>query len=368
LYKVGEATASAVRTPPLGKLGTLRSVAVSPDLKWLAMSGRTRGGEWSIEKNTRIMLTRSFQRASYAEDSSLLVDFPSFEKNERELVVVDPGMREPRRRIPPNDKDHIDLFGNIYVRTKSRNAKPSLQNLLMEALDRTSDHQLWSHSFSKQSPRGLSHLGNAAPRLSMARQNRGLPPEMTLNTELAKRWKSVNAGVGDVFAGVVNAQDGAPSGGVVVHTGRYWFRRNMWRLPGMHSCSRTIATAACSIRWFPASAKLHGLGRGQGFPAAASICAFAAGRGRLTIYDLLSLKQTAEFSFAALVVSHTLSADGSRLFALTNDQTILFSTRRQRTSTEFARFPARTQLTLFAARLSLAMAMRFRVNWRRFRP
>jgi hypothetical protein len=92
-------------------------VAVSPDLKWRAMSGRTRGGEWNIEKNTRVMLTRSFQRVAYAEDSSLLVDFPSFEKIDRELVLVDPGMREPRRRIAANDKDHIDLFGNIYVRT-----------------------------------------------------------------------------------------------------------------------------------------------------------------------------------------------------------------------------------------------------------
>jgi WD40 repeat protein len=152
VYRVGEAKPTGVLTPPLGKLGTLRAFAASPDLKWLAISGRTRGGEWNIGENARILLSRSFQNASYASDSTLLLDFPHFEQNDRELVVLPSGSKEARKHIPVGAKDGIDFFGSVYVRMKPREDKPSMRNLVLEALDSTSDQQLWSRNFPKQGP------------------------------------------------------------------------------------------------------------------------------------------------------------------------------------------------------------------------
>jgi len=41
----------------------------------------------------------------------------------------------------------------------------------------------------------------------------------------------------------------------------------------------------------------------------------------LVVYDLHTLKQISEFSFASRISGNLFSADGKRLFVLTNDQT-----------------------------------------------
>lgn len=78
LYKAGETTTSNVLQLPLGKLGNLRTLIVSPDLKWLAISTRTRGGVWDLENNARVFHIRSFQNAYYAPNSVFFLDFPEF--------------------------------------------------------------------------------------------------------------------------------------------------------------------------------------------------------------------------------------------------------------------------------------------------
>jgi hypothetical protein len=52
VYRVGEAKPTTLLTLPLGKLGTLQSFAVSPDLRWLAMSGAP-VGESGTSRRTR---------------------------------------------------------------------------------------------------------------------------------------------------------------------------------------------------------------------------------------------------------------------------------------------------------------------------
>src|SRR5258708_28191152 len=41
-------------------LGRLRVTELSPDMKWLALSGRSRGGVWNLAKGEAALLLRSF--------------------------------------------------------------------------------------------------------------------------------------------------------------------------------------------------------------------------------------------------------------------------------------------------------------------
>jgi hypothetical protein len=45
------------------------------------------------------------------------------------------------------------------------------------------------------------------------------------------------------------------------------------------------------------------------------------GRGYLGVFDLHTLKQISQFSFASAISGDLFSADGNRLFVLTSDQT-----------------------------------------------
>jgi len=86
IYKVTDATAYSTLQLPLGKLGLLRTFTASPDLKWLAMSSRTRGGVWDFGSNARVFHIRAFQNAYYAPSGNFFMDFPEFEKSNREMV------------------------------------------------------------------------------------------------------------------------------------------------------------------------------------------------------------------------------------------------------------------------------------------
>jgi WD40 repeat protein len=46
------------------------------------------------------------------------------------------------------------------------------------------------------------------------------------------------------------------------------------------------------------------------------------GRGQLSVYDMRSLKPTAQFSFSGPISSQEFSGDGTKLLVLTDDQTV----------------------------------------------
>ena len=100
LYNMGEGKPSVVMQLPLGKLGGLRTFSASPDLKFLAISGRTRGGIWNLESNERVFHIRAFQSAYYAPNVTFFLDFPPFEKTGRELAIASPASHAKPNRAP----------------------------------------------------------------------------------------------------------------------------------------------------------------------------------------------------------------------------------------------------------------------------
>jgi hypothetical protein len=149
----------------------------------------------------------------------------------------------------------------------------------------------------------------------------GVREEMARSTKLVERWKNANTGDGDVFAEAVNARDGVTLGGVLIHTGKSSFTPESAAAAGdslviTDNRNRvlvySVETGERRARFFGSHPKLSRHGD--------RMC-LGNGRGQLAIYDLQSMKQTSEFSFAAPVLAHEFSADGKQLLVLTNDQT-----------------------------------------------
>jgi WD40 repeat protein len=85
LNVLGKTDAIAVIKLPQARLGSLGSVAVSPDFSWMAMSNRTRGAIWDVNHNVRTMELRGFHGSWFAPDETVYVDFPKFMESEREI-------------------------------------------------------------------------------------------------------------------------------------------------------------------------------------------------------------------------------------------------------------------------------------------
>jgi len=321
LYKVSESTPRSVLTPPLGRLGLLRSLTTSPDLKWLAMSSRTRGGVWDLETNARVFLVRGFQDAYYAPNSIFFLDLPKFEKADREITAFSLATMQPLGR-PVGKEDEITLFGSVMLRSKHNDKdRRARRNVQLEVLDTVTEKVLWSRTFPKQSPGVYGSPLSEKVVLAWGAKADGLRDEIARDPKFQERWTKENPSEGDYFLEVVNARDGTVAGAVVLRTGKYSFVPEHLEVVGdwLMVADNHRRVLLYSVATGERKAQMFGY-RPQISQNGERLC-LANGRGHLAVYDLRSMKQTSELSFADRISSQLFSADGKRLFVLTNDQT-----------------------------------------------
>src|SRR5262249_19315783 len=125
IYKTGETKPARTAQLPLGSLGGLPTAVASPDLEWMAISTKTRGGVWNVAQGQRLLYVRGFQNASYTAGPAFFFDFPEFEKMSREFSIMSPVTKQSRNRgIEKNDD--LRFFGDTLLRLKrDKNDDPS---------------------------------------------------------------------------------------------------------------------------------------------------------------------------------------------------------------------------------------------------
>lgn len=321
LYKIGVTKATTTLQLPIGKLGNLRTFTASSDLKWLAMSGRTRGGIWGLDTGDRPFFLRSFQSAYAAPNSLFYLDFPEFEKVSRQMVVLSPATKQSKGR-DVDKEDDLSFFGSMVLRTKHNDKnRYARRNLELEALDIVALKPLWSRTFPKQAPRVFGSTSSGKLVFLWNAKADGLRDELAREAKLQDLWTKERPADTDYFLEVLNARDGSVAGGAVVHTGKYSFLPESVEATGdwlvvTDTLNRvllySISTGDRKAKWFGYRPQISRNGEW--------LC-LANGRGHLVVYDLRVLRQARELSFADLVSAHAFSEDGKRLFVLTNDQT-----------------------------------------------
>jgi WD40 repeat protein len=321
LYKVGEPKANIFLQLPLGKLGALQTFTVSPDLKWLAISGRTRGGVWDLDTNARVFHIRGFQNAHYNSNGTFFMDFPEFEKSSREMAVLSPVTQQTKgREIDKNDD--VDFFGDVFLRTKHNDKnRGARRNFELDALDMATGKALWSRNFPKQGPWISGSASSGKLIFVWNAKADGLREELARDATLQECWNKENPGDSDFFIEVLNSRDGTIAGGVVVRTGKYSFHPEYQEAVGdwlvvTDNLNRvllySVSTGEQRAKWF---------GYGPRISRTGDRLCLSNGRGHLAVYDLHTLKQITEFSFTSRISGNLFSGDGKRLFVLTNDQT-----------------------------------------------
>ena len=322
IYEIGKGTASKVLQLPLGRLGGLQTAVASPDLRWLAMSTRTRGGVWSVEKNERPVYDRGFDHASYTTVPAFLLDFPKFEKASRQIVIVSPETQQSRAREITKEDD-VRFFGDTCLRVKHNdNKQESNWNVEVDALDLASLSPLWSRSYPKQGPFLAGSPETGQLLMTWKARAEGLKDELARDPRLQAHWPKDKAGVEDFFWEVLNARDGTTLGTVYLRTGKYSFVPEYWDAAGdslviadnqHRALLYSIAMGEQRAKWFGDHPKLSRHGD--------RLC-LANGRTHLLVYDLKTLKRTNEYFFAEPVMLKIFSEDGKRLLVMTSDQTL----------------------------------------------
>ena len=321
LYNMGEGKPSVVMQLPLGKLGGLRTFAASPDLKFLAISGRTRGGIWNLESNERVFHIRAFQSAYYAPNVTFFLDFPPFEKTGRELAVASPVTRQTKSR-PVDKDDDITFFGDVLFRvTHGEKNRGTGRNYQLDALDIVDQKPLWSRNFPKQGPSISGSPSSGKVVLIWGANSAGIRDEIAREAKLQALWDKEKPKESDYLLEALDSRNGTLAGAAVLRTGNRSFIPESVKAVGdwlvvedNHNrvLLYSISTGEQLARWFGYRPEISRNGQ--------RLC-LANGRGHLLVYDLQSLKQIDDLYFANSITAHNFSADGKKLFVLTNDQT-----------------------------------------------
>jgi hypothetical protein len=307
-------------TLPRGPLAPLRAMALSPDLKLLAVSERTRGGVWDLTTNQRLIYVRGFAGAYFGSDGALYADFPKFQETARAVAHVNL-QTSASEAVYKVEEDSMTQHGPFLVTTKPIKKEGSRrENVTLEVRDAASGNLLWDRVFPSEAPRTFIDPGNGTVALAWPMAAKAAKGEIASNQDLAKRSGGVKKEETNLLIEIVDARSGKYQGGIIVDTNKGSF------------AARDIFAAGNSVLIGDSENRIlvyslaTGEQTGKGFGHAAEVSATSGlvvvenEAGQILLCNLATMEKRDELRFNSPVSMKQFSNDGKRLFVLTASQ------------------------------------------------
>jgi hypothetical protein len=306
---------------PLGQLGNLQAFSASPDLQWLAISGKTRGAVWNLTHNQRSFYIRGFKGAVIDNDGVADVDIQKFEKTNRHLVRLNSSTSRVEEGMDL-EKTPGTQFGTVFLRS-TRNGKNDWKwrDVLVEALDVHTSTVLWSRNFPKEAPETLSRRAGSLLVFSWSANSEGAKLEIRGNPALNQRWPKIDADGNDYFLEVLDPRSGKTLGATILHTGKGSFRVTSAEAAGNFLVAADSSNRLHVISLESGEQKGILFGRRPALSTTSSLLTAENERGQLSLYDLNNLARREQYVFKKPVTYVYFGGDNHRLLVLTADQT-----------------------------------------------
>lgn len=307
---------------PLGELGDLQAVSVSPDLRWLALSGKSRGAEWDLLQNQRIFYVRGFKGASVGPDGVAEIDVQKFEKTERHLVHLDPSAKALTAGMDL-EKAEGSQYGSVFVRTK-HNGKENWKwrDISFEVLDARSGTMLWWRTFPKEAPNTVSRRKESLLVFSWPANSDGAREEIRNNPVFSRRWSKIDADSNDYFLEALEPRTGKIVGATILRTGKGSFTLSSAEAAGKFLVAADSANRLHVISLESGEQKGLLFGRRPALSTESALLGTENDRGELSLYDLNTMTRQQQYFFTHPVTYVAFGADQRRMLVLTGDQTV----------------------------------------------
>ncbi len=318
--KGGELTESA--RMPRGTLGRLRAVALSPDLNWLAVSERSRGGVWDLEEDERVANLRGFRGAYFADDGSLYADFPELENTDRAIARLDLERGQIVDSRPLADDLRARQHGPyLLVTLPEKKDGGYLENVTLDVRDTRTGASLWTRRFPKENPDKYSHPEQGTLVLAWEVTDGAGKDAIGKDPALKARLAAMKEKDGDYYLEILDLRSGSLRGRMLVET-----NKGSFRIDDMFAVGDWVVISDSGNRVLVFSLKQGGLvGRTFGDHPALSptrnLLCVETERGELSLFRLGSMEKRDEYVFPSPVSLARFSDDGKRLFVLTANQT-----------------------------------------------
>jgi WD40 repeat protein len=321
LYDMEKNEALGTVQLPRSPLGRLRVTAVSPDLKWLAVSERSRGAVWDLSKGSRLFHTRGFRAADFAQ-GGVYVDFPKYEEAERSVARLDLASGQAFEHRKLGDTPVWQRGGYSVLRKPLKKDGGLDANVTLSVSDAVTGAAMWSRDFQKEAPRVFVDEYAGTMVFSWSVKSDHAKSEIKADPKLKERLAAMGEKEGDYFIQTVDAKTGQPVSTLLVETGKGSFR-----IDDMFAAGDWLVVSDTSKRvllYSLATGEQKGkfFGREPAISPAAGLLSVETERGQLTLFDLATGERRDRFDFAAPVSLAHFSEDGKRLLVLTADQTV----------------------------------------------
>jgi WD40 repeat protein len=322
---------------PVGPLGPLRTQVVSPDLRWLAVAGDSRGAVWDLSTMKRLYFSRGFRGAFFDGNAAVYVDFPKNETVGRTVVREDLATTEMKPVLPLDADSQATQYGPYLVSRKpNRKDKSPFENVTLEVGDIRDGKALWTLNFPKGIPRISVIPGENRIVLQWNAQTsssrEAAREELRKNKDLKKRFSALREDAGIYVLEVLEAGTGHFLGAVFVDTGKDSFKMEDWSASGDWLLVTDDENRI--LVYSVANGELKGSVFGERpIISPSGLMGIRNKRGQLQFYTLPALEKGSQLNFSSSISMDSFSADGTRLFVLTEDQNFyIFDTSALRQS------------------------------------
>ncbi len=374
LFKYDRATSRmdevAYANLPRSNFSSPATVAVSPDLKWLVLSERSRGAVWDLGIGEMKVYIRGFAGSFFDADGSIYADFPRIESEMRSIGMINLSKNiAGRLEMPPVGGSK--QFGKYMVRyltkrqeefenkiaedvakrleKKDKDAKsgegqpndaPAPSDLRLplvfagaydlrrftqndgtvEVYDVRNRNKLWSRYYPDEPPTYQFDSAGETAVLYWRLTTRTATEEIKKDAAMQSRLKTLGQKEGDYLVQVVNAENGNLIGQTLIETGEgsfsieRLFAKGDW-LTVIDSENRVLMY---SIK--DGELKWRFFGENAAVNVSEGIAVVENVPGKLSVFSLENGEKLNELSFAGDVTFASFSPDGKKLFALSADQ------------------------------------------------
>jgi WD40 repeat protein len=307
---------------PDAQLGVVRAAAVSPDLKWLAISQSSRGAVWNVETGERVYHVRGFHGAYFTPNGAVVVDFPKYLKTERSIVEMSLAQESIQPRYTLDEKERTLQDGRFLLTLvpAETNASPN-RNVTFEMRDVKSHEMLWSKHFAQERPGYFVDSDTNSLLLYWQAGSKEIQSLVKQDSEAQAKLAPFNSREGINYVVVLDLDSGKQRFAVAVDTGK-----NSIRVADMVASADRLVVADSNNRLLVYGINGSQLGTLMGsrpeVSRAANLLTARTQTGELTLYDLRTLQPRATHTFDSRVAYSAFSADGKRLLVLSANQAI----------------------------------------------
>lgn len=308
-------------------LGRLRVSDLSADLKWVALSGKSRGGVWNLSQGEAALYLRGYHGAYLSDDGSFYGDFPKYETAARNVARFNltNGEVTPGTTIEAGNARQMGPYVVAFKPTKATVKESALRwewrDLTMEVLDARNLSLIWSRAYPKEGPDVWVTPQHGTGVLVWDLTTEAATAEIKNDPHLTQLLPGLKEKTSDYLLEVVDMRNGKSLGKLLIDTGKGSFR-----LANVFAAEDWVVVTDTQNRVLIYSLKTGAqLGRVFGGFAAVSaqtgLLCVENETGKLAVYDLKSMEKKADYIFSNPIAMVRFNSNAPQLFVLTVNQT-----------------------------------------------